>query len=1086
MRSQNPMLLGAALIGSALLAGPASPDPIKILQPDGSVISARMCGDEFQGWVETEAGYTIIKNTKTGIWEYGLLDGRTGQIQPSGQGVSQATQPPASLEKHLRPVRNLDNETLHLKALQQAQAERWNISPKGLAAGPQAELGAVSGTRKLIIFLVSFSDRSLTTTPAGWNSVIFQTGSGVKSVRQFYQDNSFNSLDVTPIPHTQAGNPAGIVSVTLPTPHPNYGKNYDYTTETTWLNAALAQAAPYVDFAALDTNGDGTITTSEAVFYFIAAGYENSGSSKTPNLWAHAWGGGITAGTKTVNRWAMNGELNDASRQHPMGVIAHELGHSMAGLPDLYDTAGSNSGLGAFSLMANGSWGRDTNEDSGTTPVSLDAWCRQFLLWTSPQLPTTQGQVVTLGNCLANPTAAARVQNNALSTQEYFLVENRYPTGWDRGLIRYMGSTWPGGLLVMHVDETIASNAYVAGSHQKVMAEHANNAAYGSLGTAASLFYAGGSGASFTPATSPSSAYYSGASSSIGFTSASNPGTSMTFSMFKVTDTTAPTGKPGKPTGTTTSDTATFTWTAGDAADPDSGISGYRLQVGNTPGSNNIYNSPVGNVLTKTLSDLGQQDGVPIYARVAAMNGAAMDSAWSDASDAVTVALPGFDASVLDNTNCSFKTIGPWTATSSTFYYGSSCAQSAAIADNSSTYLQTRITGPGTLEFYWKILSEPNYDFLTFSIDGVDQAGKISGTTAFAKQTFAIPAGSHVVRWTYAKDENTAPTGDAAWVDFVTWTSAAMATATITPSAYTTITGASVPFTATVSNFVSSSNANWTINSTGFTFTPPQTASGSPTTLATSTTPGTYTLTATPVETPGTPGTALLNLVAPASVNIGLSRSAATVLLNEPVTFTATVTPLSDPSVTWGKNGGTFGSQNATTASWSSSASGAFTITATSAVATSRSQSASVTVLDPATDISLSVSPVTATLVSGKTQTLSGATNYGTLAWSLAGQGSLSNSSGNTTTYSAPANLLVDTTATVTLSNNAVTPAKTVNATITVKTLDINRDSAFDLQDVLTLALDWGSTTSTRSRLSGGTGAVGTTDLNLLLTSLGF
>ena len=99
------------------------------------------------------------------------------------------------------------------------------------------------------------------------------------------------------------------------------------------------QAATYINFASYDTNGNGTLEQSELMIYFIYAGYEASGTSATPNIWAHAWGGsGVTAGgMKNVTDWALNGELNYYARQHPMGVIAHELGHALCGLPDLYD-----------------------------------------------------------------------------------------------------------------------------------------------------------------------------------------------------------------------------------------------------------------------------------------------------------------------------------------------------------------------------------------------------------------------------------------------------------------------------------------------------------------------------------------------------------------------------------------------------------------------------------------------------------------------------------------------------------------------------------------------------------------------------
>jgi hypothetical protein len=63
-----------------------------------------------------------------------------------------------------------------------------------------------------------------------------------------------------------------------------------------------------------------------------------------------------------------------------------------------------------------------------------------------------------------------------------------------------------------------------------------------------------------------------------------------------------------------------------------------------------------------------------------------------------------------------------------TYFYGGSAAQSGAIANSQSAWLQTTVVGPGTLSFYWKVSSEAGYDFLEFYIDGVLQSGRISGS----------------------------------------------------------------------------------------------------------------------------------------------------------------------------------------------------------------------------------------------------------------------------------------------------------------------------------------------------------------------
>lgn len=45
-----------------LLASSASPFPVRVTQPDGTIFQVPIRGDEHQGWVETEAGFTVTQN----------------------------------------------------------------------------------------------------------------------------------------------------------------------------------------------------------------------------------------------------------------------------------------------------------------------------------------------------------------------------------------------------------------------------------------------------------------------------------------------------------------------------------------------------------------------------------------------------------------------------------------------------------------------------------------------------------------------------------------------------------------------------------------------------------------------------------------------------------------------------------------------------------------------------------------------------------------------------------------------------------------------------------------------------------------
>lgn len=552
---------------SLAMAGPANPFPVEAEQPDGSKLTVRIRGDEFQNWTETADGYTLVRDKANGYLEYALPSGqRSIKRQASGEAVVESGglapsgmipgrhAPPAEA-RNLRPAPDAAMREGSARGLRSARAANMQAAGAQAGTAPSAAAQAdtalnaanpwtpslVQGQKKMLIVLVAFANRALTTTSQAWHGRVFSTAPGVKSVANFYKDNSHSKLAVTPINHTQNGNATpGVVNVTLAINHPDYGGTFDYGTETAWLNQALAAASPYVDFASLDANNDGSITPSEAVIYFIPAGYEASGTALTPSIWAHAWGGtGVLAGGKTLTDWAMNGELNVYSRQHPMGVIAHEMGHQMCGMPDLYDTSYTNYGLGMFSIMAFGAWGADTGEDSATTPVAFDAWSRAYCEWDTVRQPGLNGQTRSFGPALSDTTL--KLVNTGLSSTEYFLAENRNCEGWDKG-IRYFRPGYQGGLLILHVDNAVGTpgnndiNTYAAGSHQGVTAVQASSAFYilgpygqgGSYGDQTNLFYLGNVTNAFTPASTPASSLYSGQATHLGLKDISFAGSTMT------------------------------------------------------------------------------------------------------------------------------------------------------------------------------------------------------------------------------------------------------------------------------------------------------------------------------------------------------------------------------------------------------------------------------------------------------------------------------------------------------------------------------------------------------------------------------
>jgi hypothetical protein len=109
----------------------------------------------------------------------------------------------------------------------------------------------------------------------------------------------------------------------------------------------------------------------------------------------------------------------------------------------------------------------------------------------------------------------------------------------------------------------------------------------------------------------------------------------------------------------------------------------------------------------------------------------------------------------------------PWFPQSITTHDGVDAAQSGDISDNQSSSFSLVADGPGNVTFWWKVSSEASFDYLRFFIDGVEQAGKISGSVDWQQKTYALTSGSHVLQWSYSKDSIATVGSDCGWVDQV-------------------------------------------------------------------------------------------------------------------------------------------------------------------------------------------------------------------------------------------------------------------------------------------------------------------------------
>lgn len=84
---------------SAASAMPVLPDPVTVMQPDGTLLTLQPFGDEWNSGYEYQS-YTVILNATTGYWVYAETSSGD-KLSPSEQRAG-IDKPAAALSPHLR------------------------------------------------------------------------------------------------------------------------------------------------------------------------------------------------------------------------------------------------------------------------------------------------------------------------------------------------------------------------------------------------------------------------------------------------------------------------------------------------------------------------------------------------------------------------------------------------------------------------------------------------------------------------------------------------------------------------------------------------------------------------------------------------------------------------------------------------------------------------------------------------------------------------------------------------------------------------------------------------------------------------
>lgn len=266
------------------------------------------------------------------------------------------------------------------------------------------------------------------------------------SVRDYFLAQSYGNFDLS----------FDLYLITPPQEHAAYKSGYiqgspDDTGSGLLLTEMLDAVKDDIpDWSVYDWDGDGYI--EQVIILYAGKGQSDTGDDSA--IWPHQWRLSeqseppfnrewghpyiVVSGEKeySVDIYGAFPELNKEGNYGTFGTICHEYTHCL-GLPDFYYGV-STKVVGAWDLMDSGNYNMD-----GYCPPGYSAHERMLLGWldvTELMEPIS----ITDMPALAERGEAYLIRNDG-APNEYYIIENRQPIGWDVSL--------PGsGVLIFHID----------------------------------------------------------------------------------------------------------------------------------------------------------------------------------------------------------------------------------------------------------------------------------------------------------------------------------------------------------------------------------------------------------------------------------------------------------------------------------------------------------------------------------------------------------------------------------------------------------------------------------------------------------
>ena len=418
-------------------AAPAYRSWCQKVQPDGSLLTVRLVGDEYYHYWETEDGMQAIESP----------DGtfvNTRMAVPS-RDVFRARRADAIRRAH---------------PAHQASAVVPNLASRGL------------------VILVNFSNSQMDASHT--HAVFDDMCNAVNCTTNVYNEKNYGSVaqyfaDQSSGSYRPVFDVVGPVNLSHPVRY--YGEDLETENDQSSnryiadfvIDAVLAADAAGCDFSRYDSNNDGWVD----YVYFLFAGKGQAAGGSAETIWPHEWDlrsalrSHRTHGNsgyyynnntnynlpcldgKQIGLYACSAELDAKGQLMGIGTMCHEFSHVL-GLMDLYDT---EYGINYEENLTPGQWDvMDQGNYNGEAhcPPNYNPWEKHFFGWVDPVNPGENGGYLSLypsGSADYNTFQINDSTNVKRATESglYYFLEYRQQRGWDEFLPTH-------GLLAWRVD----------------------------------------------------------------------------------------------------------------------------------------------------------------------------------------------------------------------------------------------------------------------------------------------------------------------------------------------------------------------------------------------------------------------------------------------------------------------------------------------------------------------------------------------------------------------------------------------------------------------------------------------------------